>query len=274
MEEKDKKLVTKKSFYIYIGIIITLIILLFFLSQSVYKNLVGRRNYENSVVSFSQKNMEKIFSINKIVFFSNSDSKNKSSSLTNFTIQNLYTYTDIAIFIDNNSEENIPKNTLKNLKITNIEFDKKPIVGEPQLYYKSINDFAKSEFEEKNLIQNNLEFQITSQDEIDLSVPVLYNNCANPITLSYINQNIKTDYTMTDTQNPITYNGTLLKRCGVLISSIEADISFNIEIENNENQKFRTTVHFKVPYEKDEKSIYDGNLIIKEDTSFDFYRYE
>ena len=79
---------------------------------------------------------------------------------------------------------------------------------------------------------------------------------------------------MMDIENPITYNGTLLKRCGILLSSIETSISFNIEIENNENQKFRTSVYFDIPYENGEESIYDGNLIVKQDTAFDFYRYE
>ena len=88
---------------------------------------------------------------------------------------------------------------------------------------------------------------------MDLSKPVLYNNCANPITLSYVNQNIKTDYTMTDTQNPITYNGKLLKRCGVSVKAINTSISFDIEIENNKNQKFRTTIYFDIPYESEEK---------------------
>src|SRR5699024_6208760 len=158
------------------------------------------------------KNKETIFSINKVVFFSSSDSKNKSSSKTNFTIENLYTYTDIALFINNNSDENTAENTIKSLKISNIKFSKTPTLGEPGLYFKSINDFAKSEFQESNKIENELEFKITTENEVDLNEPVLYNNCANPITLSYINQNIKTDYTMTDTQNPITYNGKLLER--------------------------------------------------------------
>ena len=79
---------------------------------------------------------------------------------------------------------------------------------------------------------------------------------------------------MTDTQKPITYNGKLLERCGVSIQSIETSISFDIEIENNKNQKFRTIVYFNIPYENEEKSIYDGNLTIKLDTNFNFYRYE
>ena len=62
---------------------------------------------------------------------------------------------------------------------------------------------------EENIIKDELEFNISQEDQTDLSKPTLYNNCANPITLSYINQNIKTDYTIIDTTNPITYDGTL-----------------------------------------------------------------
>ena len=88
-------------------------------------------------------------------------------------------------------------------------------------FYHSINHYISYDLDtnvlneitgEQNKIENELQFETTSTNEVDLSKPVLYNNCANPITLSYVNQNIKTDYTMTDTQNPITYNGKLLKR--------------------------------------------------------------
>lgn len=271
-ETKNNKVLIKRI--IHGIIIILLIVIAIFLFRKVYNNLLNKKSFEESVISFIEKNQETIFSINKIVFFSSSDSKNKSSSVSNFTIQNLYTYTDIALFIDNNSEENTLENTLKNVEISNIKFTKEPTVGKPNLYYKSINDFAKSEFEEKNIIDKKLRFEVTSENEVDLSNPVLYNNCANPITISYINQNIKTDYTMTDTQNPITYNGKLLKRCGVSISSIDTSISFDIELENNKKQKFRTTIYLNIPFEDEEKSILDGNLIIKKDTKFNFYRYE
>ena len=272
MKEKSKVNFIKRI--IHIIIIIILIIILVFLFQKTYDKLLHKRTFENSIISFAEKNKETIFSINKIVFFSSCDSKNKTSSKTNFTIENLYAYTDIAIFINNNSEENTVENTLKNVKISNIKFTKETSVGKPNLYYKSVENFAKSEIDENNIINEELKFEITSEDEADFSKPVLFNNCANPITLSYINQNIKTDYTMTDTQNPITYNGKLLERCGVPIQSIETTISFDIEIENNKNQKFITTVYFEIPYENENKSIHDGNLTVKKDTNFKFYRYE
>ena len=304
-KEKIKKTENKKLIkqIIFSILIIILIIILIFLFNQVYNKLRRKKNFESDVASFSEKNEKTIFSINKIIFFSSCDSKNKTSSQTNFTIENLYAYTDIAIFLNNDSiqenekkqneeentnteennveidaenskEKNTAENTLKNVKITNIKFTKLPELGTGNLYYKNVNDFAKSEINENNKIKNELKFETTSASEANLSKPVLYNNCANPITLSYVNQNIKTDYTMTDTQNPITYNGKLLKRCGVLVKSINTSISFDIEIENNKNHKFRTTVYFDIPYENEDKSINDGSIVVENKTNFDFYRYE
>lgn len=304
-KEKIKKTENKKLIkqIIFSILIIILMIILIFLFNQFYNKLRRKKNFESDVASFSEKNEKTIFSINKIVFFSSCDSKNKTSSQTNFTIENLYAYTDIAIFLNNDSiqenkktqneeentnteennveidtekakEKNTAENTLKNVKITNIKFTKQPELGIGNLYYKNVNDFAKSEINENNKIKDELKFETTSASEANLSKPVLYNNCANPITLSYVNQNIKTDYTMTDTQNPITYNGKLLKRCGVSVKSINTSVSFDIEIENNKNHKFRTTVYFDIPYENEDKSINDGSIVVENKTNFDFYRYE
>ncbi len=296
-ESKKRKLIKQILFSVLAIILIIILILLF---KNVYNKLKSKKYFENDITSFSEKNKDTIFSINKIMFFSSCDSKNKTTSQTNFTIENLYAYTDIAIFIDNNTLENkneqinsesnsiennetnmeeqketlTAENTLKNVKITNIKFTKKPGIGNGNIYYKNVNNFAKSEINEKNKIENELQFETTSENETNLDKPILYNNCANPITLSYINQNIKTDYTMTDTQNPITYNGKLLKRCGISINSISTSISFDIEIENNKNQKFKTTVYFDIPYEDTDKSIYDGSIVVEKNTNFNFYRYE
>ncbi len=337
-KEKGKKgKLTKQIIFNILTIL--LIIILIILAKEVYNKQKHKKNFENDITSFSEKNKNTIFSINKIIFFSSCDSKNKTTSQTNFTIENLYAYTDIAIFINNNKIENekgqtsdlnlaenkeiktetkedanekinekaneeakeeanekvnekvneetkeeaneetnaeelTTENTLKNVKITNIKFTKIPEIGTGNLYYKNVNNFAKSEINENNKIENELQFETTSENETNLDKPMLYNNCANPITLSYINQNIKTDYTMTDIQNPITYNGKLLKRCGIAINSINTSISFDIEIENNKKQKFKTTVYFDIPYEDAEKSIYDGSIIIEKKTNFNFYRYE
>ena len=122
--ERLEKIDTKKFILLCIAIFLIMILcflLYYFISTSMRKN-----NYENSLLSFAEKNENTIFSIDRIVFFSSSDSKNKSSSRTNFTIENLYAFTDIALFINNHSDENTLENTLKDVRINNINFTKLP----------------------------------------------------------------------------------------------------------------------------------------------------
>ena len=267
-----KTIDTKK--FILSCIVIFLIIILCFLAFYTYTTYKRKIDVENSSISFADKNKETIFSIKDIVFFSSCDSKNKTSSKSNFTIENLYSYTDIALFIENFPDENSMQNTLKEVSISNIKFSKTPSVGEPKLFYKDINNFANSTIVDDNVINDSLTFEVTSEDSADLSKPDLYNNCANPIVLSYVNENIKTDYTITDTSNPITYNGSLLQRCNVSLDTLTSSISFDIFITNNKNEKFRTSVFLDIPYEYNGQSIYDGSLTVRTTGNFDFYRYE
>lgn len=132
---KNKKSNTKKNEtletidtkkFILLCIAIFLIIILCFLLYYFISTSMRKNNYENSLLSFAEKNENTIFSIDRIVFFSSSDSKNKSSSRTNFTIENLYAFTDIALFINNHSDENTLENTLKDVRINNINFTKLP----------------------------------------------------------------------------------------------------------------------------------------------------
>ena len=221
------------------------------------------------------KNDKTVFEVNKIVFFSNCDTKNKTSSSTNFTIENLYQYTDIAIFINNNSlEEKTSKNTFKKVSINNINFSQSPELGEPKLYFKGLNQFATSVLPEENEITDSLDFTITSENEANLDTPTLYNNSANPITLSYINQNIKSDYTFTDTSIPITYDGSLLKRCNIDLNLISCKLSFDIYITNYLDEEFKTTVFIDIPLTSEETTIYDGSLTVTENSNFVFYRYK
>lgn len=255
-------------------IVIILFIIVIFLGSLVFNKYVLKKNFEESILSFVNKNQSTIFEINNISLFSSCDAKNKNISASNYTIENLYQYTDMAIFISNNSEEKNLENTFKKVSIENINFVNTPSVGQPNLYFKSINNFSKSEILDDNLIADKLDFEITSEDEANLDKPILYNNLANPITLSYVNNNIKNDYTITDTSSPITYDGSLLKKCNVPLSSVSCKISFDVFITNNLDQEFKSSVYIDIPLENDNKTIYDGNINLKQNTNFKFFRYK
>ncbi len=239
-----------------------------------FPSFLQKINFENDVLAFADKNEEAVFSIKEITLFSSSDAKNKASSSTNFTIENLFAYTDIAIFIEQENQESSLENTLKEVSIDNIEVTSEPSLGQVHLYYKSVNDFAKSFIPESDSIQGSLKFETTGDEISDFSTPILYNNCASPITLSYVNENIKTDYTLLDIEKPITYNGALLKRCGVALSQIASEISFDVNITNYNDEKFRSKVFIPIKYQTDEASIYDGSITTKLNSNYVFYRYE
>lgn len=263
----------KKLILTIIAIILFLIVLV--LAYLLFQKYVLKKNFETDILSFANKNQNTVFKIDKITLFSSCDAKNKSISNTNFTIENLYQYTDIALFISSSSEEKNSENTFKKVYIDNFQYITYPTDGEPKLYYKNINNFAKSDIIDENLIQDRLDFDITSQDEANLDKPTLYNNLANPIVLSYVNSNIKTDYTLTDTSSPITYDGSLLKKCNVLLNNITCKFSFDIYITNHLDQEFKCSVYIDVPLETEDKTIYEGNITLKkENANFIFYRYK
>lgn len=263
----------KKKLLLNIIFIVSLVVL-FFLSYLLFNSYILKTNFANDVLKFANKNENIIFKVDKITMFSNCDAKNKTSSISNFTIENLFQFTDIAIFLNSSSNELTMENTIKKVNISNIKFITLPDLGIPNLYFKGLNQFAKSEFDENNKIDGSLEFAVSSEDEINLDTPILYNNLANPITLSYINNSIKSDYTITDTTTPITYDSSLLKKCNIALNDIFCKLSFDIYITNNLDQEFKTTIFLDIPLEDGEKSLYDNAIIKKEDVNYSFYRYK
>ena len=105
-----------------------LFVIVFILGILIFNKFIIKNKFEEEILSFAEKNEKTIFQINKIIFFSNCDAKNKTGSSSNFTLENLYQYTDIAIFIDNpsNMQEKTLENTFKNVSIKNLKFNTPP----------------------------------------------------------------------------------------------------------------------------------------------------
>lgn len=269
MDKKNLPLIEIK----FILILFVLIIIFLLLGYNVSRAYINKAIFEKDILEKANKNEEKIFTINNITMFSSANSEAEVRQNSTLNINNLYQYTDIAIFLNPVQDELTYKNTLKELYIDNIKFVKTPNEGTPSLYYKNIENFATSKYSEDNKIQEKLQFNITSEDTADLNTPTLYNNCANPITLEFLNNNIKTNYTLPDAFTQIAYDGSLLKNCNVTLSSISSSISFDIHITNNLDQQFVCPVYLEIPLElKDGSSIYDGKILLKKDINYTFYR--
>lgn len=265
----------KKTIIITILLVIFSIILIV-LSTILFKNLGNQKGCIDNYLEFSYNNDKQIFSIDKITYFSNCSADISTNSNSSFTISDLYQYTDIAIFINNHTDEfngeYTAENTLKTVTLSDIQFSLKPNYGTPSLYYKNINDFAKSSYNNDNLINDNITFNTTAEDEIDYSKPILYNNCANPITLCYVNSKIKDKYTLSDTIGKLEHNGSLLKNCGITLNSISCQVSLIVNITNNLDETFTCPLTLNIPLSTENSTIYDGNLTIKDSTNYNFIK--
>ena len=263
---------TKKKIMYIILLLFTL--LFFFLTYFSIKEFSEKAESVKAIENVLNKDISSPFSVDKIVYFSGANAKSEINANSSFTISDLYQYTDIAIFINNNSDDGNfnTKNTLKSVSLSNISFSLSPSVGTPNLYFKNINDFANNSFDESKKIENNLDFEVSSEDEIDYSKPILYNNCANPITLCYVNSGLKSDYTLTDNMSHISYDGTLLKRCGITLNSIACKLSFVINITNNLDEIFSCPFILNIPLSTESSTVYDGSLVVNSSVNYNFIK--
>lgn len=263
----------RKKKIIFCSLLILSFILFVILSILSIKEIKKRISASKCIESVYNFNSTSPFSIHKIVYFSSANCNTKINSNSSFTISDLYQYTDIAIFINNNTEGDFTaENTLKNVTLSDIKFNLTPSVGTPNLYFKNLNDFASNRYNENNKIENTLEFAISSANEIDYSTPTLFNNCANPITLCYVNSNLKSDYTLTDNISNISYDGSLLKNCNITLNSIACKVSFLITIKNNLDDIYTCPVILNMPLSSESSTVYNGNIIINDSTNYNFLK--
>lgn len=219
-------------------------------------------SFSDSIDEIARLNSKTVFSIDRIYLYSSADATSNETTKPVWDL-NIFQFTDIALYINNRADEGVTyENTIKELTIDNVKFNNIQS-GTPALYYKNVNDFAKLTNLEENKIGDSLEFNIINSGEADYSTPVIYSNCQNPITLEYVNTGMKENTVISDISTPLTYDGSLLRKSGILISQMECTLSFRITIINNYNQKYVATVYIDIPLKDslNNTSIYDGKII-------------
>lgn len=243
---------------------------------------VANRNLAELADSFYMSNAKTVFSIDKIILYSSANAIKNEVTRPVWDL-NVYQYTDIAIYINNHSDEELnSENAIKTLYIDNIKLNgvKK---GEQSLYFKNAPDFGKSiystvekkEDADSNKIGDKLEFSVLNDGDINYEKRQIYADCSSPITLEYVN-NIVNNKIISDIENDVKYDGSILKRSGIVLSDIKSSISFRINLTNNYNQKYMANVYIEIPLEDSVTgdNIYSGKFEkkIEEENYSKFYR--
>lgn len=258
LNEKSLKII----FSLITIIILALIVYVFFIQNILIKN-----NFEKDNIEIANLNENIPFSVKKIILFSSAtaNTENINQSLLNLDISQ---YCDIGIYLDNSD---VSRNIIQSLYIDNISIST-PELGSPCLYKKKVTDLGKCSFDEKDIINQKLDFNI-----IDLNTDInynnfeLYSNASTPISIGFYNRNVKKDY-LTDLKE-LVYNGTLLKKAAIPAKSLECNVSFAINIVTTSDEHYICNINFDVPLQDDDGSITDTGYATKEINTLNSYKF-
>lgn len=293
--KKSKKLI---KFIVFILLVILLAVLI----KINYTDAQRKVALENTIADMTTLNSKQTFSIDKIYLYSSANATNNETkkSMWNLNVYQ-YTDIALYISgnATNKDQNTIKELYIDNVKFDSLnvgtpnmhykslfEFGKFNLETEniitDRLNYEVIEP-AKAE--QKNNVSINSEVtdtadnieirdtntnssnninstsDILSVETLNYSKPQIYSDASNPITLEYMNL-IKSNYLVSDIENPLVYNGSLLKRAGVDLTSISGNITFKIHIKNILGENYVANIKIAIPL-KDEvsgNSIYDGNF--------------
>ncbi len=259
---QDNKMSFQASFknptFLCVYIVILIIgIVLAFSSFRLLQTHQLRQEYEDHILQIANLNKETVFSLSNIFVFNSATATTNTQSNSLWSLD-IHQYSDIAIFIDNHSENGYTtKNTISKLYLDNFHIDGIK-VGTPSLSYKDVQTFGKFVDLEETAITDTLTYTVTNGDTIDSTIAQMDVSCKTPITLGFVNKHVKEGYTVVDTSAALQYNGSLLKTATIPLMHITPTISFDMHIENALQEQYILRVKFALPLEDNTSSIYDG----------------
>lgn len=240
-------------------ILILLIIVLLVFYSNIIINIFRRNRFAKQGNIIYEMNKDSVFSIEKIILCSSANAVDKSENVDLKSLS-IYQYTDIAIYIKNGDElSNL--NTISKLYIDNISFENDFFDANISLNYRNIMDFGlnniiENEPEKNEEIYFNIVHTNEENNQADYYAPTFYTDCTNPITLQYVNYNIRQNYQM-EPNNAISFDGSLLENAGIKIEDINCKIKFRINIINNNLEYYSCWLTIKLPL----SDIYQGTTM-------------
>ena len=275
MRKLDFKIKNVKLAFAILIILLFIIFLLYY--HFILTKYSAKNNFTNQMVEIADENENSIFNIQKILVYSSATAVDNSEdqSLKDVSISQ---YSDISIYIDNTSyiTDLTNENTIKELYIDDIVINSNSNRGTKTLNYKSPLTFGKYKMVEppsNNRIDFNIINTNSENENHDYTMPTFYTDCYNPITLGYLNKDLLTNYSVSDTANKISFNGKVLKEANIDLNDVNYTLNFNIHIVNNLNQKFLYNMSLNVDLNDSNGGIYNGYVYRGKTTSGKEYRF-
>ena len=153
----------------------------------IIRKIANKNQFANNMIQIAQANQEPIFQVSKIIKYSSADAIDNTAeqNLQDLSIQQ---YSDIAIYIDNLTDELTEKNSVKELYLDNFKVQLGYQYGTPTLYYKNPLEISKYRKIDENQIQDSLTYNIIytneQNEESNYEKPTFFADCSNPICTS------------------------------------------------------------------------------------------
>lgn len=242
-------------------------------------SMFSKNFFVDQAIQISDKNQNPVFKVQKVLLYGSANAVDNSENkdLKNLNISQ---YTDIAVYIDNKSyiTDLTQENTVKEISVSDIQISKDTKSGIKSLTYKSPLNFGKFEITEAAELYSEgdtkyapIKYNVLYQNQNDINYdnPTFFTDCSNPITLSYLNKDIVTHYSLPDNSN-VSFNGSLLRQANVDLSSLATTLSFNINIKNNLNESFIYNIKINLSFGND---IYNGYVFQGREASGSAYNF-
>jgi hypothetical protein len=273
-----KKIAVIQAIMIVIEVILLVISIIAY--NYIYNVEVGKQNYAEESEKFVEENEEPVFKVGKIILYSGVNVVDNSE---NEELQdlNVSQFTDIEIFIDNKTKisDITAENTINEMYIDNIKVSSNSENEEKIFNYKNPNYCGKY-VDLENYRDDGILFKIINTNAKNSSANydenAFYTDCSNPISLGYINKNILTNASVSNTGS-ISFDGSILKIANISLDDLDTTISFSIHIKNNYNEEFVCNVKLDNFFKDDtseNKTIYDGYImkVINANDEFNFLK--
>lgn len=269
-----------KTNWIKLFLILCSLIIIIALSLFIVPNWLSRNKFTDEVDRFANKSS--VFSLSKIYCYSSASGINNTEGKAMWDV-NVSQYTDIALGLSINNVNNdltnnlgnsnsqvvdtSPKYSISKIYIDNISFSNNN-TGTLSLGYIPILNFgliSNDELTNPGKQQNKIDFNIVDNKEILLNnivpEPSIDKNLVLPITLRYLNSNIKVNHTITNIEENLSFDGNILKRASIPLSSIKNEVSFTIHIVTDSSEEYMYPIHLQIPLQNEDnsKNIYDGS---------------
>lgn len=269
-----------KTNWIKLFLILCSLIIIIALSLFVIPNWLGRNRFTDELSNFANKSS--VFSLSKIYCYSSASGINNTEGKAMWDI-NVSQYTDVALGLSINNVNNdltnnlgdsdlqvvdtSPKYSISKIYIDNISFSNNS-TGTLSLGYIPILNFgliSNEELTNPAEQQSKIDFNIVDDKEILLNnivrEPSIDKNLILPITLRYLNSNIKVNHTITNIEEKLSFDGSILKRASIPLSSIKNEVTFTIHIVTDSSEEYMYPIHLQITLQNEDnsKNIYDGS---------------